>query len=158
MYINELSESERALFVSYLGKYLPDDRLVMLVEEIQEARAQIRKDVRTCAKAMGENTVAAIIEHEERKERTPLAPAIVVGQTNDIVFKKEYIPPPGEPAARITDASKTTILSLVANGNTFKNIHSALSGRPDNTQRLLTLLWARNFIKFDGEKYYDWNY
>ena len=156
MYINELSESERALFISYLGKYLPDDRLVMLVEELQESRAQIRKDVRACAKTMGENPVSAIIEHEERKERMPLASAVV--SVEPVINERLYIAPPGDMAARITDASKTTILSLVVNGNTFKNIHSALSGRPDNTQRLLKLLWSRKFIKFDGEKYYEWNY
>ena len=87
----------------------------------------------------------------------PLAPAVVLVET-PTKQERVYISPPGDPAARITDASKITILSLVANGNTFKNIHSALNGKPDNTQRLLTLLWARKFIKFDGEKYYDWNY
>ena len=156
MYINELSESERALFVTYLSKYLPDDRLVMLVEDLQEARSQIRKDIRTCAKNMGENTVSALIEHEERKEKTPLVPAVV--SVEPVTNERLYISPPGDMAARITDASKITILSLVANGNTFKNIHSALNGKPDNTHRLLKLLWSRKFIKFDGEKYYDWNY
>lgn len=158
MYINELTESERALFVDYISKFLPDDRLVMLVEEIQEARTQTRKDMRACAKTMGENPVSAMIKHEEHKERTPLVAAITNEQAADIVTKKPFIQPLGEAAARITESSREKIMSLTKNGNTFENIHKVLGGKPDNTHRLLKLLYTRQLVKFDGEKYYDWNY
>ena len=158
MYINELSESERALFVDYISKFLPDERLVMLVEELQETRAQTRKDMRACAKNMGANTVAALIEHEEL--RSAHAAVIVKSDepTQEAPKGKVYVEPPSEAATRITESSRDKILSLTLNGNTFANIHKALGGRPDNTHRLLKLLYTRQLIKFDGDKYYNWNY
>lgn len=151
-YISVLGATERSVLLEYLSKYLTDSELVALVSNIQSERERTKSDARAAAKRMGPNVATALDEHKEAASKT-LTPADEAPAPVSKVVK--LVEPPGEAAARITEASVKAILERLKKPEaTLEAINKELKGKMDNTQRLLKLMWVRKQIVFNGSEYF----
>lgn len=148
-----LTENERASLLTKLNE-APDDILLEAVARLKDYYVNVKDDMKSL------NGFVGIRFTEAPKVALPTEPlkAIDLKQEEDKPeAKKVNRAPPGPSAARITTASKDSILTaLSVQPIALEEVNRCIgrtAGKLLETRALLSLMWDRHLITFDGTNY-----
>jgi hypothetical protein len=158
-YHNLLTDDERRLLLEELSINASDDILLNAVEQANDMRANISKDmsefkVRRNKRLAAQGQISTVAAAAQAETAAPIDQivGVVVAAEQPKLGNKE---PPGETAARVTTPTLEAVKRKLQGGPAAADdINRFIGGKLDNTQRVLKLLWARGVVGFDGTKFY----
>ena len=147
-----LREEERQTLVDYLMSSAPDDILLDAVDNTKRYRQNVSSSMESLRRFLG-------VRNSTVKEETP---ATVSELLENAPVDAEKIPegvtavtPPWEPAKRIGSSNLELIRrSLAESKKTVDDICSIIKGTKPNTQALMSLLFQRKVVTYDGTYFY----
>lgn len=147
-YENLLSNDERQILLIELERFASDEILLAAVNETQAERMRQHHEMTAIKKKRNSGSPTLLTQSIKVAEEIK----IEVTETQAVKF----IEPPGEAAARVVTATTGKIMDILQmqKGSTIVELNRCISGRLDNTERVLKLLWKRNLVVFDGVKYF----
>lgn len=169
LYINLLTEDERRLLVDELAQSASDDILLNAVDQAHESRSNMSREMAEFKARR--NKRMAIQGGSSLKNVTDDALATegklvsTIG-TADVEIKLgvatlelknpiTFVEPPGEAAARVTTPTIEAIMRKLQGGPAkLEDINRFISGKMDNTPRVLKLLCSRGKLAYDGQLFY----
>lgn len=150
---NTLTDPERKRLVDFLLREADDATLLDAVSDTVAQHTRSKSEFKRLNVQLGIPPVAsagaqgsatpAPTPTKAQQEAPPIAPAEATNQE-----------PPGEACTRIGSDTKVAILGILRRGPANANkINAGINGKAGNTQKLLKLLWTRNLVTYDGEKF-----
>lgn len=150
-----MKEPVKQALCEWIFKTATDEELTTFASELMNRKQRETKMVGELATFIGFSAVTGNVKNPpvERQPVKPVFAAIAVDETKPSVINPLQ-EPPGDASAKIGGTTRDAIRAHLKDGpDTIAGI-SALIKRPvPATQQLLKLLWSRNEIIYDGEKY-----